>query len=278
MEKIFYIMDSTCAIDTSLKDGHQVLMAPLDVIIENEVYLDGVDLSSSQFMNMLRDGHMATTSQVAPGKFLCLYEEAIAKGATHIVVVTISSKLSGTHQSAHIALEMLETKGVEVHIFDSFCATAASSLPLLKAFEMERNNCDANDILDMLRVEFPKIQLRFVLDSVNYLMKSGRLSKAQAYASQLLNVKPLLKIEDGEIISYEKIRTLKRAVIALIDELPKDISRVMLLHPDDHELAKQFRVQLLVAYPNVEILEMITSPVVGAHIGPYGAGIAWVNA
>lgn len=277
MNKIGFIVDSTCAISKQYCDENNIGFAPLELIVDGQSYLDGLEMSSEVFMQQLRDGKIATTSQVTPGRFVEAYEAMIEKGYTTLFVLTISSQLSGTCQSAKTAIELLDRNDIQITIIDTQIATAAATLQLLEAMEANESGADVETIQSILEHGSKSQQLVFALESVDYLQRSGRLSKASAFAAQFLQVKPILSFIDGEIVVTDKIRTLKKAITHVIDQIPADVNRLMLIHPDDQELAKMMREALHVKFPDVEVIEAVGSPVVGAHIGPHGVGVSWIN-
>lgn len=277
MNKIGFIVDSTCAISKQYCDENNIGFAPLELIVDGQSYLDGIEMSSEVFMQQLRDGKIATTSQVTPGRFVEAYEAMIEKGYTTLFVLTISSQLSGTCQSAQTAIELLDRNDIQIIVIDTQIATAAATLQLLEAMEANERGADIETIQNILDHGSQSQQLIFALESVDYLQRSGRLSKASAFAAQFLQVKPILSFIDGEIVVTDKIRTLKKAITHVIGQIPTGVNRLMLIHPDDQELAKMMREALQVKFPDVEIIEAVGSPVVGAHIGPHGVGVSWIN-
>lgn len=277
MNKIGFIVDSTCAISKQYCDENDIGFAPLELIVDGKSYLDGIDMSSEVFMQQLREGKIATTSQVTPGRFVEAYEAMIAKGYTTLFVLTISSNLSGTYQSAKTAIELLDRNDVQIFVVDTQIATAAATLQLLEAIKASQAGASVDEIEQLLIDKSQSQKLIFALESVDYLQRSGRLSKASAFAAQFLQVKPILSFIDGEIVVTDKIRTLKKAIIHVTNQIPATVTRLMLIHPDDQELAKMMREALQSKFPNVEIIEAVGSPVVGAHIGPHGVGVSWIE-
>lgn len=277
MNKVGFIVDSTCAISKQYCDEKNIGFAPLELIVDGQTYLDGIEMSSETFMQQLRDGKLATTSQVTPGRFVEVYEKMIEQGYTTLFVITISSRLSGTYQSAKTAIELLNREDIQVRVIDTNIATAASSLQLLEAVQLAEKGASIEKIEDTLMLGNRAQKLVFVLESVDYLQRSGRLSKASAFAAQFLQVKPILSFIDGEIVVTDKIRTLKKAISYVTDQIPSGVQRLMLIHPDDQELARMMREVLVQKFPEVEIVEAVGSPVVGAHIGPHGVGVSWIE-
>lgn len=277
MNKIGFVVDSTCAISKEYCDNNGVGFAPLELIVDGNSYLDGVEMSSEVFIQQLREGKLATTSQVTPGRFVEVYEKMIEQGYTTLFVLTISSALSGTCQSARTAIELLDRPDIEILVVDTNIATAAASLQLIEAMKLAESGADVETVKNSLEQSAQSQQLIFVLESVDYLQRSGRLSKASAFAAQFLQVKPILTFINGEIVVTDKIRTLKKAITTVVSQIPEDATQLMIIHPDDQELATLMREALNQKFSGAEIIVAVGSPVVGAHIGPHGVGVSWIE-
>lgn len=277
MNKIGFVVDSTCAISKEYCDNNGIGFAPLELIVDGNSYLDGIEMSSEVFIQQLRDGKLATTSQVSPGRFVEVYESMIEQGYKTLFVLTISSRLSGTHQSAKTAIDILNRSDIEIIVIDTYIATAAATLQLIEAKQLVDNGATVDEVRDLLEKSVKGQELIFILESVDYLQRSGRLSKASAFAAQFLQVKPILTFIDGEIVVTDKIRTLKKAITSVTTQIPEDVDKLMIIHPDDQELAGLMREALTTKFPNVPMIEAVGSPVVGAHIGPHGVGVSWIS-
>lgn len=277
MNKIGFVVDSTCAISKEYCDNNGIGFAPLELIVDGNSYLDGVEMSSEVFIQQLRDGKLATTSQVSPGRFVEVYEKMIEQGYTTVFVLTISSRLSGTYQSAKTAADILNRDDVEIIVIDTYIATAAATLQLIEAKQLADNGATTDEIKNWLEQSSKNQELIFILESVDYLQRSGRLSKASAFAAQFLQVKPILTFIDGEIVVTDKIRTLKKAITSVTGQIPENVDKLMIIHPDDQELAGLMREALTAKFPDVTMIEAVGSPVVGAHIGPHGVGVSWIE-
>ncbi len=182
---------------------------PLKVFFGESEYADGVNLTHGAFFEKLTSGTAPhpTTSQVTPAEFEAAYEAVTANGDT-AVVITISSRLSGTYQSACIAAEDYEGK---VFVLDSLSATIGERLLLQRGLEMARQGLDAETIWRKLDVEKERIRIFARLDTLEYLKKGGRISATTAVVGGLLNIKPIIAVQEGLVESVGKARGPRQA-------------------------------------------------------------------
>ena len=209
------VVDSTCDLTPEMKQ--QVHVVPLTVRFGDEEFIDGVTIDHKQFYEKLieTDVH-PTTSQATPAAFQEEYEKAKA-AADNAVVITVSSKLSGTYQSAVIAAEDYEG----IYVVDSANVTIGSSILVELALRLASQGLEAEEIARLLEEEKKKIVLVALVDTLEYLKKGGRVSKAVAAVGTVLNIKPVLSVVDGEILMLGKARGSKMGNNLLVQEIQK---------------------------------------------------------
>lgn len=221
------IVDSTCDLTPEIKK--QVHVVPLTVHFGDEEYIDGITIDHKQFYEKLieTDVH-PSTSQATPAAFEEEYKKAKAAGES-AVVITLSSKLSGTYQSAVIATEDYE----EIYVVDSGSVTLGASILVELALSLVHQGLEAKQIAAQLEEEKKKIVLVALVDTLEYLKKGGRVSKTVAAFGTVLNIKPVLSVVDGEIQILGKARGSKMGNNLLIQEINKvggvDFSKPFLL-------------------------------------------------
>lgn len=221
------IVDSTCDLTPEIKK--QVHVVPLTVHFGDEEYIDGITIDHKQFYEKLieTDVH-PSTSQATPAAFEEEYKKAKAAGES-AVVITLSSKLSGTYQSAVIATEDYE----EIYVVDSGSVTLGASILVELALSLVQQGLEAKQIAAQLEEEKKKIVLVALVDTLEYLKKGGRVSKTVAAFGTVLNIKPVLSVVDGEIQILGKARGSKMGNNLLIQEINKvggvDFSKPFLL-------------------------------------------------
>lgn len=270
------IVDSTADLTPALKE--RVLTVPLTVHFGQEEYIDGVTIDHQTFYKKLVFGDtLPSTSQASPAGFEEKYQQ-IRSAGNSAVVITVASKVSGTYQSAVIAADGYEN----IHIVDSGSVAIGSGILTELALQLVEAGLDAAQIADRLEEEKKKLRVVAVVDTLEYLKRGGRISKAVAFAGGLLNVKPLLGITDGEILILGKARGNKQANNQLVNEIEKsggiDFSRPVMLGYTGltDELLQGFIAtsqDLLSSLP--ELRSTVIGSVIGTHAGPGAVAVAY---
>ena len=276
-----FIIDS--ASDILPEEAKQLGIAahlPLKVLFGEEEYTDAVSLSHDEFYNKLAASEaLPTTSQVSPAAFEAAYEQVVAAGDT-AVVVTMSGKLSGTYQSAVIAAEDYEGK---VFVVDSLNATIGERILILRGLQLREQGLSAREIAAQLEEDKKKIRLLAMLDTLENLKKGGRISAATALAGGLLNIKPIIAVEDGLVIMKSKARGAKQGLATLRDLIPGygqvrfDLPYALTYSGLTDETARKFASDNAELWPDAPetlgIHQVGCS--IGTHIGPGAVGIAY---
>ncbi|MBP3888900.1 MAG: DegV family protein [Cellulosilyticum sp.] len=213
------ICDSASDITKEMAQKLNVTVLPLKTIFGTEEYLDGVNMSHQEFFEkLIETDELPTTSQIAPFDYETVFKEAIEAGDT-VVCITLSSKLSGCNQSAHIAAEEFEGK---VFIVDSENVCIAEQILVEFAVRLRDEGKTAEEIVEILNVEKKNIRLIALLDTLEYLKKGGRISSAVALAGTLLSIKPVIGIENGEVVMLGKARGSKNGNNMLMSLVEKE--------------------------------------------------------
>ena len=210
------VTDSTADLPPEVAKAHGITVVPLNVQFGEESYRDGVDITPDQFyQRLVSSPRLPTTSQPSVGAFIEAYQ-GIAEGAEGIVSVHISGKLSGTCNSATQAqTELAET--VPIEVVDTRQASLATGLVALAAARAAQAGGSFAEVAVEARRAAEEVSVLFMVDTLEYLQKGGRIGKAAAFLGGLLNVKPLLTIRDGEVHPLERARTRSRAVARLVE-------------------------------------------------------------
>lgn len=202
-----FIVDSAADIKPAEAKDLGIIHIPLKVMFGDVEYRDAVDLSHREFYEKLIESDtLPTTSQITPAEFADVYEEVVATGDT-AVVITLSSKLSGTCQSAMIAAQDYEGK---IFVVDSEHVSLSERIVVLRGLELAKEGLEAKDIAQRLDIEKKNIKLLALLDTLEYLKKGGRISSAVAFAGGLLNIKPVITVEEGVVEMVGKARGSKQ--------------------------------------------------------------------
>lgn len=271
------IVDSTADLLPQIRE--RVHVVPLTLHFGDQEYIDGVTIDHKTFYEKLVETDvLPTTSQATPAAFSDQYEKAKAAGE-EAVVITISSKLSGTYQSAVIAAEEYEN----IYVVDSgTCAIGGSILVELALQYLDAGMC-AQEIVAKLEEEKQRIIIVALVDTLDYLKMGGRVSKSVAFAGTLLNIKPVLSVADGEISMLGKARGSKQGNNLLVQEIEKaggvDFTKPVLLGYtglSDALLRKYMEDSKHIWEPGLEAVRYTTiGSVIGTHAGPGAVAVAF---
>ncbi len=265
------VTDSTADLPPGWAEAHGVRVVPLYVHLQGKTYKDGVDLTAGELVRAVQAGaEIPTTSQPTPEDFKAAYAEALAE-ADQVLSIHISSKLSGTVQSARMAAEAF---GGRVRVYDTLEASAGIGALVMLADELRRAGLDAEAILKRLQAAQSGSLLRFTVASLEFLKKNGRIGGAAAFLGGLLRIKPILTLAEGRVEPAGKARGEKRALAEMTAAL-KDWSqgrrepRVAYLYAGDPAAVEPLKARIRAELP--ELKELYTGElgaVITSHVGP----------
>lgn len=271
--RIALVTDSTCDIPADWREQYDITVVPLTIIFGNEQYLDGVDLRPEDFYTRLEtEKAHPTTSQPAPKAFLEAYQQAAAKGAEAVLVITISGAMSGTIESARRAAA---ESPIPVHILDGKSNSMGIGWQVIAAARAREAGGDVNAMMTAA-MQAQKNMVYFIsLDTIEYLSKGGRISDAARFLNSVLQIKPLIYVnhETGTVGASMPARSRKSALEGMYKEFFRrvDTSRplhITVLHnatlPEAEAVAERIRQE----YNPKEMFISIVSPVLGVHTGP----------
>ncbi|MCR2822348.1 DegV family protein [Lederbergia panacisoli] len=276
--KTAVVTDSTSYIPKHIRENLNIYMIPLSVVINGETYREEIDISASDFYDVVRNGQKLPTSTQPPiGEFEELYH-SLAKEYDAIISIHLSSGISGTFQGAVAAADMVE--GAKVYPFDSEISCMAQGFYVLEAAVMANAEKDPAEILARLDELKASMRAYFMVDDLSHLQRGGRLSSAQALIGSLLNIKPVLHFVDKVIEPFEKIRTRKKAMKRIEELLGEDARKgkplqATIIHANRVEEAAGWKHELSTLYPNVEFTISYFGPVIGTHLGEGAMGLCW---
>ena len=279
--KVKIIVDSTADLSPALKE--KVSVVPLSVHFGEETYVSGVDITAEQFYEKLVESDaLPTTSQPAPFLFEEAYEKAVSEGFD-VVCITCAGTLSGTNQSANIAAAEFPGK---VHVVDSGSVAIGLGILTEYAMSLAEEGCSAENIVLKLLQKREKIRILALLDTLEYLKKGGRISSTVALAGGLLNIKPVLAINNGEIKLVGKARGSRQGNNLLVQEITKaggvDFNLPVALGYtglSDALLQKYIQDSAALWEEHRENLPVfIIGSVVGTHAGPGAVAVAFFAA
>ena len=280
MNQVAIVTDSTAYIPTEILEKYQIQVIPLSVIWEGESYEDGVDITTSQFYNRLeKSPSLPSTSQPPAGRFKDCFSSLLESGKD-VVAILISSGISGTVNSARQAQADLDTSRIEV--IDSQTAAMATGLHVIAAARKAAAGGTLMEVAQAARDAQQRTDVVFVVDTLEFLHKGGRIGGAKRFLGSMLNIKPILEMKDGEIEAVDQVRTKKRALEHMINLISEKAGaetplRMAVIHSNVPELAHKLKEEVQVSFSPEEVFVSELSPVIGTHVGPGTLSIACMH-
>ncbi len=273
------VTDSSCDLPIELVHRYGISVVPMYINVGKKSYLDGVEMTHEEFYEGLPHfDHHPTTSVPGPGQLVQTYERLADDGATAIVSIHIGSALSAMVGIARLAAQ--ETKKVPVTVFDSGQLTLGIGLLALTAARAAAEGQPLSDIVAALEDQASRTHCIAALDTLEYLRRSGRLSRFQSTLGSVLQIKPLLKMHSGEF-DMERVRTQNRATTRMMDYLAPlmPFEKLALVHTHAPEKAHLLRQLASHMFPGgEEPMYAEVTPIIGTHIGPGAAGFVAIEA
>lgn len=277
MSKIKIVTDSTCDLNDELIKKWGIIVVPLSISINGENYLDRVEISPKEFMEKMKASpELPKSSQPPAGEFLKVYDELAADGY-EIISIHMTGGMSGTVRSAESAAQMTTAK---VNVIDSRFISKALAFQVLEAAEMAADGKTAEEIVTRLDEIRNQTRLFVVVDTLENLVKGGRIGKGKAMIGSLLNIKPIASLEGGEYTPVSKARSHSQVVKYLRNQFASDvdgktIKGVGLVHAEGMGLADKIKeaVYEVSGYDNFTIED--TTPIVSTHTGPGAIGFMY---
>jgi len=270
---IALVTDSTCDIPTEWIEKYKIFVVPLTIVFGNQQYLDGVELTAEQFYERLpKEAHHPTTSQPTPKAFLEAFDKAAAGGADEILVIVISSAMSGTIESARQAAK--ESR-IPVHVIDSKSNSMGLGWQVIAAARAQEDGGGLEAMLTAVEQARQSMVYYISLDTIEYLSRGGRISEAAKFLDSILHIKPLIYVrhESGTVGASVPSRSHKAAVEELFKEFFRHINterplHLTVLHNNALQEAEALAARVRSEFSPKELFITIVSPVLGVHTGP----------
>jgi DegV family protein with EDD domain len=279
------VTDSTADLPPGLleREGLAITTVPLSIHFGTETFRDKIDLSNADFFARLKASTvLPTTSQPSVGDFEAVFQRLLASGDA-VCAIHLSSHLSGTFQAASLAASAVSGDGAQIRVVDSLNASLGLGLLVIAAARLARDGASLDDVVTHMRHLIPRVNLVFMIDTMEYLVRGGRVGRAQGFIGSLLHIKPILRLDEGQVVPLRRERTRARAIDALVS-IAADLGPVATLgviHSDAPDAAHALALRLAgvvtpaVAPDSIPISEL--GPVVGTHAGPNCVGFAAVT-
>jgi DegV family protein with EDD domain len=282
MSLVAIVTDSTAYLPNELIKKYNISIVPLILIWGDETFEDGVTMMPQDFYRRLPDSKVIpTTSQATIPSMQKAFSNLIEQGFD-VLGIFLSSKLSGTVESAIQAREMMGTGADKVAIVDSLATTMAMGWPVLTAARAAANGENLVECTKIAEQARDHTGVLFVVETLEFLRRGGRIGGAQALLGTALNIKPILELQAGRIESVEKIRTKGKALERMLDLAEEKMAgrtpvRLATVHANDEPAALALLETAKARFNPIESLHSILSPVIGAHAGPGTVALAYMT-
>lgn len=277
--KLAIVTDSTAFLPDRVKNHQDLFVIPITVILDGKVYNEGVDIKADEYYKLLKKSkEFPTTSQPTFGETLDLYKQLKEKGYDTIISIHLSSGISGYVTNLNSIKDSLE--GVKIIPYDSKITSMPMGHMVESALDMWDAGKTLNEILEHLDIIRSNTYAYLIVDDLNNLVRGGRLTNGAALIGGLLKIKPVLMFENGKIVLFEKIRSIKKALRRseeVIGERKSEISqpvKLYVIHGNNLELAKKEKARLEKAYSGITVEIGHFGPVIGTHLGEKAIGFA----
>ncbi len=277
------ITDSVSDLPITYYENNDVVLLPLKVELEDKEYDDQIEIDPNTVYQAIRAGKIPKTAQVPPQRFKDLFTE-MAINKQDGIYIAFSSQLSGTYQTAVMILNQVKEDYPDFNltIIDSKCASLGLGLVVVEAVRLAKENIPKDELVKRLQFHAFHMEHLFTVEDLDYLARGGRVSKASAFVGGLLNIKPLLNVEDGKLVPLEKLRGKKKLlhrIIELMKERGKNFEQqiIGISHADNDEGAQEIKVMIQEELHPKQIMISSIGSVIGAHTGPGTIAIFFLN-
>jgi DegV family protein with EDD domain len=276
MSKIAIVTDSSPNLPAETVQKYKLHIVPQTIMFGDEAFLDGIEISTSEFYRRLREGpHHPKTTQPNPEDFTRAYEK-VAPGHDGILAIVISSQLSGTYDSAITAAQSFTT--VPVRVVDSLSTSMGEGLAVLAAAELAAQGATLDEVEAAARYCVDNTKVIFVVDTLEFLHRGGRIGGASKFLGTALSIKPLLHFDQGRIEPLERVRTKAKAVDRMLELVTQYADgrpvQAAVIHAAVPEEAAALRPRVRQALNCMELYEADLSPAIATHAGPGTIAVA----
>ena len=275
------VTDSSISLPRALLRNSQIFVAPIQLIVDEITYHDGVDIYPSKFYELLRNSTTApTTAGVSPLSFQNAFIET-SKVASTIICITMAKELSSTYQAANMAVKQTKTilKETSIHIVDSRTAGIAQGLIVLETIEAINSGTSVKHIREIVANTSSNVKFIGFLNTLEYLRRSGRVSASQWFFASLIRTKPMLELSNGIVLPVGRPRTTRQAIRSTIELMKRQLGdsrcRIAIAHADNFSDASYLYQSIENNFNHENMFITDFTPVIGAHTGPGLVGCAF---
>ena len=274
------VTDSLSDLTSELIGKLDITLVPLTVLFGHETYLDRVTISTDEFYHRLVHGDIwPASTQPSPQDFANTYDK-ICETGNEILVISVSSKLSGTYQSAMAGKSLMKTKKCRIEVIDSQTVAMGLGLVLIAAAREAQKGTDFDSLIEFTKKALKRSHWIVYFDTLKYLAKGGRIGKAQGLLGSVLSIKPILNLKEGEMAPVTRVRSSAAGIAYLNNFVSsfKNVEAVGIEHTTSVENSDALVKLVKAALPKVPILRSVVSPVLGVYGGPNALAIGVLEA
>lgn len=270
MKKVKIVTDSTVDLPKEILDELDVTIVPLSVTVDGKSYMDGVDITPKEFVNLLiHSQEIPQSSQPSVGSFLEVYNK-LGEDGSPIISIHMTSGMSGTYSSAKTAADMTD---VNVTVIDSMFISSALSFQVIEACKMAKNGATVEEIVDRVEKVKKNTSLYIMVDTLEYLVKGGRIGRGKGLVGSLLKIKPMASLQDGVYTPVSKVRTYLQAIKFFKNKFEEEtagkiVRGIGIAQVEAKEFANQVKSALLEVTDFKDITIVDTTPIISTHTGP----------
>lgn len=270
------LSDSACDLPEDIIQEYDIDILPIVVIKDENEYLDKVNISPNQVYTDMRNGQIYKTAQIPPNIFKQKFEE-YAKNGNTVIYLAFSSGLSGTYQTSLFVRESIKEDypELDLEIIDTKAASGGFGSIVLQVAKLAKEGKSKEEIIKAANFYIDNIKHIFTVDDMEYLLRGGRVTRTQAFVGGLLNIKPVLHVEDGKLVPLEKVRgknKVLKKILTLIEEESKDADlanqTIIITHGDDLETALKMKELISERFGTKDFIINTIGASIGAHSGP----------
>lgn len=283
MSKVKILTDSGSDLPLSFLDEHDVKLLPLRVHLDDAEYDDIISINSKKVFDEMRNGKVPKTSQVSPNMIKEIFTQ-LAKDKQPSIYIAFSSELSGTYQTAAMMREQVleDYPDLDLTIIDTKCASLGHGLVVIHAVKLAEKGLSKDEIVNEIEFYSQHMEHLFTVDDLEYLRRGGRISRASAFVGGLLNIKPLLNVEDGKLIPLEKHRGRKKLfnrILEIMEERGTSLDKQLIgiSHGDDEDAALEMKKLIEEKFGCKHFYINMIGSAIGAHSGPGTLAIFFLN-
>ncbi len=270
------VTDSTCDLPKEIVAALGIVVVPLTVFFGEEALLDGVDIDASAFYERLGTAsELPRTSQPSAEMFRQVYER-LGQETSEIVSIHLSSKLSGTLNSASVARDQVAHGGLHIELIDSYTVSLGLGLVVREAATAALAGAGLEDVVAAARRAMDRVEVVVVVDTLEYLRRGGRIGRASSFLGSVLSIKPIVGVDDGEVVPIERVRTRRRAEERIFELATADgrAKALFATCTGNREETEAFAARLRPLLPHTDVQPAMLGPTVGVYLGANALGVA----